>query len=94
MKMDEHQVDDYVGRSLKNWAVQQPLPVDGRERLLRAARIRPEMFDGRRLPEVGKFLKSFFNAQPALEYQPDWLFVPFTQSRLWSFHVATTRLTT
>ena len=31
------EMDNYVGRSLKNWAARQRPPVDGRQRLLQAA---------------------------------------------------------
>ena len=92
--MEDHEVDAYLSRCVKNWAAHNSAPENGRELLLRAARIQPEIFDSHRIFSINQLFKSIFYNQPIVEPDPDWLFVPFTQSRLWSFHVATTRLST
>ena len=92
--MDEREMDAYISRCLKNWAtLQQPAP-DGRQRLLRTASIRPDLYRTRLAPPIANIIKSIFYAQPVIEPESDWLLTPFTQSRLWSFHMATaSRLT-
>jgi hypothetical protein len=74
------QMDSYLSRCLKNWAARSRPPVDGKEKLLRAA-----VLDKR---AAG----SEFYSQPG--YYPDprneYSLVPITQSRMWSFHMAMT----
>jgi hypothetical protein len=92
--MDEREMDAYISRCMKNWAACQPLPAGGRERLIRAASLRPDIYRTRLGSPFSNVLKAVFSSQPvgmfaAIETEADWLFVPFTQSHLWSFHLAT-----
>ena len=86
--MDDRQMDAYVSRCMKNWAASQSLPSGSRERLLRAAEIRPDLYRVRLGAPLSELIKALFYTQQVIEPEPDWLFVPFTQSRLWSFHIA------
>lgn len=92
--MDESEMDAYISRCMKNWAaLRNPAP-DGRQRLLRAASIRPDLYGTRIGMPIANLLKSLFYSQTIIEPEQDWSFVPLTQSRLWSFHMVTSpRLT-
>ena len=87
--MDEREMDVYIGRCMKNWAAFQKPAQGGRERLLRVASIRPDLYRTRLGLPIASTLKSLFYPQPVMDSEADWLFVPFTQSRVWSFHLAT-----
>ena len=89
-------MDAYVSRCMKNWAAfKQPLQ-NGRERLLRSASIRPDLYRTRLGSPLAGVLRSRFFTQTLVEPEGEWLLYPFTPSRLWSFNNLTTspRLTT
>jgi hypothetical protein len=79
-------MDSFISRSLKNWAARQSPPSDGKERLLRAAQVPPP---------VKQFIvriwldKLFSYKVPLRTFDDDIMTVPFTQSRIWSFHITT-----
>jgi hypothetical protein len=87
--MDEREMDVYIGRCMKNWAAFQKPAQGGRERLLRVASIRPDLYHTPLGLPIADMLKSLFYLQPVMEIEADGSFVPFTQSRVWSFHLAT-----
>lgn len=92
--MDEREMDAYISRCLKNWAAYRQPSADGRQRLLRAASIQPELYRTRLASPIASLIRSILYTQPIVEPDAEWLFTPFTQSRLWSFHMATSsRLT-
>jgi hypothetical protein len=80
-------MDSFISRSLKNWAARQSAPADGKERLLQAAQAPP--------PPVKHFIgriwldKLFSTKVPLRSFEDDVLTVPFTQSRILSFHLTT-----
>ena len=87
-------MDAYISRCLKNWAAYRQPSADGRQRLLRAAAVGPDLYRTRLAPPIASIIRSILYTQPVIEPESDWLLTPFTQSRLWSFHMATSsRLT-
>jgi hypothetical protein len=80
-------MDSFISRCLKNWAAHQAPPADGKERLLQAAQLP--------LPPVKHFigriwLDRIFSTQvPQRMFEDDVLTIPFTQSRILSFHLTT-----
>jgi len=77
-------MDSLISRSLKNWAARQSPPADGKERLLKAAKLPPppvHQFIGRLW--LDKFLSY---TPPQRLFESDVMTVPFTQSRVLSFH--------
>lgn len=82
---DNDGMDSYLGICIKNWAAQHQPPADGREKLLRsivAAPAQPE------ISPIRRFFMRWFAPQPIYRPTGNWLLVPFTQSRAWSFHIA------
>lgn len=73
--MDDR-MDSYLSRCLKNWVAQQPPAPRDRERLLKLAAQTADLEKSRSKS------KDLF-----LPRSSDWL-GPFTQTRLWSFHMA------
>jgi hypothetical protein len=77
-------MDSLIERNLKNWAVRQPSPVDGRERLLQAAKVPPP---------VGHFVirlwldKLFSYSLPQLLFEDEAVPVWHTQFRIWSYYI-------
>lgn len=80
-------MDSYLGICLKNWAAQQQPPVDGRERLLRSLASSPAQPKN---SYITRLWQRIFAPQPVYRPSNNWLLVPFTQSRAWSFHIADT----
>ena len=78
--------DHYLARNIKNWMANQRPPENGRARLLRQA---AEM---KANPQGKPVTLQKLYALQCSAYHPrgEWLFGPITQTRLWSFHVATT----
>ena len=80
-------MDSFISRSIKNWAARYAPPADGKERLIEAAKVPP--------PPVEHFIgrvwldKLFSRPIPQAWFQDDSLTVPFTQSRILSFHFTT-----
>jgi hypothetical protein len=78
-------MDGYLSRTMKNWAARQRVPAGSRERLLQMAAhptTPPESLDLLDLLRRALFGPvTLKHDEPALG--------PFSQSRTWSFHVAT-----
>ncbi len=80
-------MDLFISRSLKNWAARLSPPADGKERLLQAVQAPP--------PPVKHFIariwldKLFSTKVPQRMFEDDVLTIPFTQSRILSFHFTT-----
>ena len=84
--MDQH--DEYLSKTLKNWAANQQPPRDGRSRLLQAAR----GFQAQR--ETGGGLWEDIRNRCAIDVvlsrrRDSRSFAPVTQSRLWSLYMVT-----
>lgn len=81
--MDE--MDSLLSRYLKNWAASHPAPPDSREQLLEKASclytpMKRNMFRG--------IDYDFRGAEDFYLNPGSWLTGPFSQSRLYSFHIA------
>jgi hypothetical protein len=83
-------MDEYLAKSLKNWAACSRPPADGRDRLLKAAAYPP-------LSPQQRFLRFFFTARAhssshALTLTPhgEWTIRPAFYSSACSFHFAST----
>jgi hypothetical protein len=79
-------MDANLGRVLKNWAAQKPLPSGGRDDLLESA-ASPLYADRSALLT---FLHGLFVGQMKSQFYDDGLLAPFAFQRTWSFHIATT----
>jgi hypothetical protein len=81
------EMDVYISRNLKNWAARQQPPGGMRGHLLKEA-------GAASLPKqtnfFSRYLVRFLNRQYTTFNPEDWLSEPFTQSRAWSFHIAST----
>jgi hypothetical protein len=83
-KMTDDEI--YLSRLLKNWAGQQQAPAELRERILHKAAAPP------RDPSQRFSRSSRKNTFSLNLYRPisGWWLGPFTDTRTWSFHLATT----
>jgi hypothetical protein len=86
------ELDGYLSKLLKNWAVRQPLPKDGRERLLRAAVAAPAIPVQSGHLAIFDFLIKYFAAQTR-DYElisplHDAVITPYSQSQVWSMELA------
>jgi hypothetical protein len=81
-----NEIDSLLSRYLKNWAAGHLTPVDGRERLLeKAATLHTTV---RRNVHRG-IDYDFRAAEHHYSGAGNWLVGPFSQSRLYSFHLST-----
>lgn len=81
------QMDEYIGRSLKNWATEQKPPAGVREDLMN--KILSEMNqDSHKKSRLHSFLAIF--SVTRAEYPPfsDLPYYPVTQSRMWTLQLA------
>lgn len=80
-------MDDYIGKSLKNWAAQQKIPAGVREDLLDLARIEMDP-RARTKSRMLAWLKTFSFARA--EYPPlsDHPSIPIPQYRMWTLQLA------
>ena len=81
-----NEIDSLLSRYLKNWAADHPAPVDGRERLLQKATtlhttVRRNVHRG--------IDYDYRGAEQFYRSSSNWLIGPFSQSRLYSFHLST-----
>jgi hypothetical protein len=77
-------MDGYLSRTIKNWAARQRVPAGSRERLLQLA-AQPDAS-----PQPMGLLDLIRRAfGPATLKHDEAALGPFSQSRTWSFHVAT-----
>ena len=88
----KYEVDSYLSKLLKNWAARQPLPKDGRERLLRAAAATPAIPVQNGRLAIFDFLIRYFAAQTR-DYElisplHDAVITPYSQSQVWSLELA------
>ena len=85
-------MDRYIGRCLKNWTAKYHPPVDGRARLLRKA---SQPYFSHRAHPFSEQLSNFLNRYSTNEefyYPRQWQITgPFTQSLIFSFHLADNR---
>lgn len=80
-------IDRYLAVCLKNWAAQQQPDSTLREQVIHQAAIPP--MEGKN--SIVRALWDWYLFHSAFRMPPgDWFFEPFTQSRAWSFHMATT----
>lgn len=81
-------MDGYLSRTIKNWAARQRVPAGGRELLLQtAARPNPPPQSLALMDLLDLLQRAFFG--PANLKHDEAALGPFSQSRTWSFHVAT-----
>jgi hypothetical protein len=90
-------MDRYIGRCLKNWTAKYHPPVDGRMKLLRKASL--PTFTRHSHPfsdQLANFLNHYSMANEQFYYPRQWQIAgPFTQSLIFSFHLAAnTRMAT
>jgi hypothetical protein len=81
------ELDFYLGRRLKNWAAEHPLPADGRERLLAAAAGDGEI-DRRPVSDLN-LLDHLLASPICLPIQREGFQAFLTQSHVWQFRLAT-----
>ena len=82
-------IDGYLGRCLKNWAVQQRPPAGGLERLIRKVTARAGL-ESR--PSAWPFYYKLPALHPFYLVPQGWSSEPFTHSRQWAFHIVDTLL--
>jgi hypothetical protein len=82
------EIDNYVERSLKNWAARQRPPADGRQRLLQAAP-KPVL---QKQNILAQLLSILFNPNDPFErnhyFQNEWEMGPAFSSMVSTFHFA------
>jgi hypothetical protein len=82
--------DRYLGRSLKNWVAKYRPPAGGRARLLETAMALPKPQERPLLRYLNLWRNRYSPPPYAFYPHRDWRFIgPFTQSTIWSFHLAT-----
>ena len=81
------EMDVYLNRYLKNWAVQLRPPADGREQLMQKAAAPPAEQE---MSYLHALLNKLLSRSTSYHPHCGYLFGPFTQSRAWSFHIAAT----
>ena len=86
----ENGMDRYIGRCLKNWTAKYNPPVDGRAKLIRIASLPP--FNQQAHPfseQLSTFLNRYSTVNDHFYYPRQWQITgPFTQSLIFSFHLA------
>lgn len=81
--MDE--IDSLLSRALKNWTASHPAPPNNREQLLeRASQLRAAM-----KWNMLRGIDYDFRGAEDFYHPGNWLTIPFSQSRLYSFHIST-----
>ena len=81
-------MDDYLGRCLKNWSAQYQPPEDGRERLLRKAS-RPPVRQQRMLEKFFTSLRNRYYFPEQYEYPGNTDIIgPHSQTLVWTFQLA------
>ena len=85
--MDE-EMDFYLRRCIKDWAAGYQPPADGRAKLLKAAEQTWQHAPARRLGAIAYLWALIFD-QPVVDFHPDGMVRPYTQSRNWSLYIAT-----
>ena len=84
--MDE--MDFYLSRCVKNWAGKQQPPKDGLLRLIMAAKSPPVQRE-KQIVRFVSYCKGLLFENQEFYIEGDWRMGPITQSRAWSFHLAT-----
>lgn len=86
----DHEMDRYVGRSLKNWTARQPLPANGREALLKAAAAAPPaVWQEQSYFRSNTAPREFANNRMMGFYTGEWLRSSFTVSLSWPTQMGT-----
>jgi hypothetical protein len=80
------EIDSMLSRYLKNWAARHHPPADGREQLLEEA---ASLHASARRNSYGDIDYDFRGAEYLYRNSGNWLVGPISQSRLYSFHIAT-----
>jgi hypothetical protein len=77
------EMDVYIQRRLKNWAAVKKPAVNGRKRLLRAVVL------GDLAPKQASIWQFWPKSQAIDAFQDEQFHIPYTQTKYWSFHLAT-----
>lgn len=80
--------DYYLNRNIKNWIAHFQPPVEGKQKLLRAAHASP-VHRNRRFFHLLDSIKLTLTNQPIYHSTRANVYVPYSQSSLWSFHFST-----
>ena len=81
-----NEIDSLLSRYLKNWAARHPAPQDVRDQLLEKA---SNMHSPVKRNELRGIDYDFRGAESLYLHSGNWLIGPFSQSRLYSFHIST-----